>query len=150
MQRVEMQPDKPYTVAIYLESKWFQYQIHSQTYFLFTRCYSVWYGHYRRDTLSSLLWLDSQTFYLKLSFPWCLTLSYTVIAYLRGSLVPLVFGPFKSACWTRPVKLAICCSIAFIRSLQKHQKILLSTLRPIGYHSCHESKHSLRMKMGGL
>lgn len=38
MQRGEAQPDKPYTVAIDLESKWLQYQIHSQTHFLFTRC----------------------------------------------------------------------------------------------------------------
>lgn len=53
-------------------------------------------------------------------FPGRLTPSCSVMAYLAGSLVPLLFGPFKSACWTRPVKLAICCSIAFIRSLQKH------------------------------
>lgn len=65
--------------------------------------------------------------------PWHLARSRTAVAYLPASLWPLAFDPFKSACWTRPVKLAICCSIAFIRSLQKHQKMLLSALKPAGY-----------------
>lgn len=130
MQRVDLQPDKPYAVALHRGSKWLQYQIHSQTYFHSTRCYLTW--AFDTAVIIFPLRVNRQGFLSETSFhPIYLTLSYTVIAYLWGSLVALVFGPFKSACWTRPVKLAICCSIAFIRSLQKHQKILLSALRPV-------------------
>lgn len=84
----------------------------------------------RSQIIFTRLWTNRTIFFIPLT---PLARSRTAVAYLPASLLPLAFDPFKSACWTRPVKLAICCSIAFIRSLQKHQKMLLSALKPAGY-----------------